>query len=122
MSEWSDRAKEAAEAKGLVVHYPADNELFVDIDDAASLKVFHSTIGVLGELVTGFDRAPSPSGRSDRFHVRVRLSRPVKDAFERCALQAMLGSDRLHEALSWLAASKGVVAPTVFFEKPKEGL
>ncbi len=35
-------------------------------------------------------------------------------------LQALLGSDRLHEALSWQAATRGVPHVTVFFEKPSE--
>lgn len=118
VSDWTVAAESAAQGRGLVIVRPADNELFVDIDDARDLDVFHQSLGVLGPLVLGYDRAPSPSGRPDRYHIRVRLSRPVKDDRERVALQALLGSDRLHEALSWAAAERGVVGVTVFFEKP----
>jgi hypothetical protein len=34
------------------------------------------------------------------------------------ALQAMLGSDRLHELLSYRSHTRGDQTPTVFFEKP----
>jgi hypothetical protein len=119
MSEWSDNAESAARAKGLVVRRPLANELFVDIDDAESLETSHKTFGLLGPLVTSFQRTPSPSGRSDRWHIRVTLSREVKDDFERIMLQSLLGSDRLHEALSWQAAARGVVGVTLFFEKPE---
>jgi hypothetical protein len=119
MSEWSDKAEECAKAKGLVVKWPADNELFVDIDDAESLAAFQRGLAVLSVGVLGFDRSPSPGEREGRFHARVRLDRPVKDKFERILLQALLGSDRLHEALSWNAAERGVDGVTVFFEKPE---
>jgi hypothetical protein len=118
MSEWSDRAEESAKAKGLVVHRPDPNELFIDIDDESSLAVFHQTIGLLGSQVLGFSRAPSPSGAPHRFHIRVRLDHDLKNDFERVALQALLGSDRLHEMLSWVAAGRGVVGVSVLFEKP----
>jgi hypothetical protein len=118
MSEWSDRAEVSAKAKGLVLHRPDPNELFIDIDDEPSLAIFHQAIGLLGSMVLGFTRAPSPSGDPHRFHIRVRLDYDLKNDFERIALQALLGSDRLHEMLSWVAAVRGVVGVTVLFEKP----
>ncbi len=117
MSEWSNRAHDAAAAKNLDVHRPAPNELFIDIDDAASLAVFHENIGILGDFVIGFERSPSPSGKPDRFHIRVKCKRNLTDDNERVALQALLGSDRKHEILSWKAAWSGVIGVTVFFER-----
>ncbi len=118
MSDWTRDAEEVAAKRGLVIDRPKSNELFIDIDDAASLRVFHATVGILGALVTAFDRKPSPSGREGRFHIRVTLSRPVTGDIERIALQALLGSDRLHEVLSWRAVQAGQRDVTLFFEKP----
>jgi hypothetical protein len=117
MSEWTDQAEKVAAAKGLIVIVPKEDELFIDIDDKPSLAAFHVGLGVLGDLIVGFTRGPSPSGKNDRFHIIVKLARKVKDDFERGALQALLGSDRLHEALSWRAASRGITGVSVFFEK-----
>ena len=117
MSEHNGNAEEAAAAKGLVIVYPQPDELFLDIDDAASLETFGKHSPILGDLITGYRTEPSPSGDPFKYHVTVKLSRPVKDAFERIMLQALLGSDRLHEILSWSAATNGAVQPTLFFEK-----
>lgn len=114
-----DRNPEAvAFAKGLVVVYPAENELFVDIDSAEDLARFDQGKSVLWSIISAYRKAPSPSGKEHHFHITVTLVRPVKDAFERIALQAIMGSDRLHEALSWANAERGQRAPTCFFEKP----
>jgi hypothetical protein len=117
MSEWTDGMEKAAAAKGLVVVRPEDNELFIDIDSAADLDAFHKSIGVLGPLVLSFARKPSPSGEKDHWHIVVTLDRAVTSQFERIMLQVLLGSDRLHEALCWEAATRGVPDACVFFEK-----
>jgi hypothetical protein len=110
--------QETAAARGLRVVIPEPNQLFLDIDDSESFLVFVANIGILGDLAESQSIKPSPSGKAGRFHITVTLSRPVKDAFERIALQALLGSDRKHETLSWRAALAGMPNPTVFFEKP----
>lgn len=111
-------AASAAASKGCIIVLPAKNELFIDIDDGASLALFYDNVWKLGDLVSGFRRAPSPSGKIGREHITVTLSRDVRDAFERILLQTLLGSDRVHEALSWWSASHGIDNPTVFFERP----
>lgn len=117
-STYTEGAAASAKAKGLVIHVPADNELFVDIDDAASIDVFWSQIGKVGALVTSIRIDPSPSGREGRRHIRVTLNRPVESAFERILLQALVGSDRTHEIQSFRCAVRGDKNPTRFFEKP----
>ena len=117
MSEHNGNAEDAAAARGLVIVYPQPDELFLDIDDAESLVMFGVHQKVLGDLIQGYTLAVSPSGDPFKYHVTVKLSRQVKDAFERIMLQALLGSDRLHEILSWSAAAHGAVQPTLFFEK-----
>ncbi len=109
---------EAAAAKGLVVVEPLPNQLFLDIDSAEDAAVFEKHRQVLESEIESFSRAPSPSGKPGREHITVTLKRDVVDAIERIALQATLGSDRFHEALSLRAAIAGSCCPTVFFEKP----
>jgi hypothetical protein len=117
MSEHNGNAEEVAAAKGRVIVYPRPDELFLDIDDVASLEMFGVHSKILGDLIEGYRTEPSPSGDPFKYHVTVKLSRPVRDAFERIMLQALLGSDRLHEILSWAAATHGAERPTLFFEK-----
>ncbi len=115
---YADSMQAAADAKGLVVVYPEPNELFIDIDSAEDFAVFAKNVLVLGDLVVSHKSASSPSGKPGRLHVTVTLSRPVASSIERIALQAALGSDRLHETLSLRIALAGGEHPTVFFEKP----
>lgn len=116
--DYRGNAVECAAALGRVIVYPKPNELFLDIDDGDSMKLFLDRYPILGDLVEEYDERPSPSGKPYRFHITVTLSRPVKDDFERIMLQTLLGSDRFHEILSWKAASLGIEQPTLFFELP----
>lgn len=110
------RAKACAE-RGCHIVEPAADQLQVDIDSHHALGVFHCNVRALGDLVVSHSMTPSPSRKAGRYHVTVRLKRPVKDAFERIALQALLGSDLAREMVSWKEATLGLSAPTVFFEK-----
>ncbi len=111
------RAKVCLE-RGVKVVEPADNELFVDIDSHEGFGVFHANIGSLGDLVESHAATLSPSRKAGRYHVTVKLSRPVKDNFERILLQLLLGSDVAREMVSFREATLGLKLPTVFFEKP----
>jgi hypothetical protein len=113
-----EEAKRAADEKGLVIVRPESNELFVDIDDEVDLAAFHASREILGDLVESFRLTRSPSGRPGRYHARVRLTRDIEDDFERIALQAILGSDRKREVLSWVRAARGEADATIFFETP----
>lgn len=116
--ELFERRQKACDERGTVIVVPQPNELFIDIDNHHSLGVFHSSIKSLGELVVSHQMHMSPSRKAGRYHITVQLSRPVKDAFERIALQALLGSDLAREMVSWRDATLGLSVPTVFFEKP----
>ena len=119
MSDHSAPKESAAKAKGLVIVAPTERELFIDIDDGQSMGVFVALIVVLNSFrPCTWKRAPSPSGMPDRCHVTVTLESPVTN-LERLALQAMLGSDRMHEMLSMRSHFRGDPMPTVFFEKPE---
>jgi hypothetical protein len=112
--------KEARE-KGCVVVYPGPNDLFVDIDSEDDLDFFHEAIVRLRRYFPGGDILVNvtPSKSPGRYHATVTIPRPVKDAAERILLQAVLGSDRVRELLSWARLETGATPhPTVFFEKP----
>ena len=117
---------EKASELGRVVVTPGPNELFVDIDDREALEWYwiardildkHNLLartksGKIDETIT-----PSPSGKADRFHVRLRLTHELPTS-QRIAYQAALGSDLMRELLSLVQAERGEPAPVVFFELP----
>lgn len=108
----------AAATRECVIRIPANNELFVDIDNEDDYEVFQEHLDTLDEVVgiLEVEEHFSKSGPPHR-HIVVRLSRDVRDDTERCLLQACLGSDRLHELLSWKAIQLGdMISPTLFFE------
>jgi hypothetical protein len=111
-------AKQAAKEKGQVVVLPNDNELFLDIDDAESMAMFESCSQMMSVKVhLEWSVKPSPSGRPGRFHVTVKMPRPVTP-LERIAIQAFMGSDRKRECLSWCRLQDGEETVTRLFEKP----
>ena len=104
-----------AEERGCTVVYPLPNQLFVDIDDYESLGIFHANVNKFPGV--SFHKVSlSASRKSGRYHAVVTLERPVKDEFERIALQLILGSDRAREAIAWKRCVAGVSRPTCFFE------
>ncbi len=109
-----DNTFHTAATKGLVVRVPNDNELFLDLDTRNDFLHFQNTIANLPDVKT-WVRTPSNSGYP-KSHVVVTLNRNVSNE-ERILLQACLGSDRLHELLSYLASRQGNPQPSVFFEK-----
>lgn len=115
----ADETAKQAKAAGCYVKHPKDNELFVDIDNESDLLTFEKNVKVLEQhiVVKGWNATPSKSGLPKR-HIVVWLDRDVKDNVERILLQAVLGSDRLRELLSYVRIDQGINHnPTVFFEK-----
>jgi hypothetical protein len=111
--------REAAD-NNLDVVLPEPYDLFIDIDDDASMRRFNKGMDV---LIDKFDAQivrdkPSRSGLPKR-HITVRLDRPVTDA-ERIALQAALGSDPVREILGIVRVQHKDPHPTLFLEK-REG-
>jgi hypothetical protein len=119
MSDVGDK-HDAAAAKGLVVVEPLPHQIFVDLDDHASCATFWRQVALMAAtgLVTGFVARRSPSRRPWRWHVCVYLTRDVRHVFERIMLQALLGSDRMREACSWMRAVDGDPMASVLFEQP----
>ena len=103
---------------------PKPSELFVDIDDQASLDRFDRALatlktGIFLPKITIVHNSPSPSGRPNRFHIVIDIGRPIVSEIERIALQAILGSDPVREALSWMHLQQGTTNVSRFFEKPQ---
>jgi hypothetical protein len=116
----SSEQREEPEAKatrlGLVVRYPAEQELFIDIDSeeafATFLKLFEVFKEHTDEIAT-YVYTPSPSGKPGHFHVVVTMSRPLKDQNERIVFQALLGSDTMRELIAYTHDAR-----SCFFERP----
>lgn len=104
----------AATEQGLTVRIPTPSELFLDLDTKADYDHFLKTIPSLPGVKT-WSKGPSKSGYP-KCHVVVQMHYDVTNE-QRILLQACLGSDRLHELLSYLASKSGNPAPSVFFEK-----
>jgi hypothetical protein len=127
VSDLDRRTRSAVEARaqelGLVVRYPAPNQLFIDIDDKLSLERFSKQWKVFTEsgLALGYHSRKSPSGLPDRWHITVTLAREFI-ATERLLLQALLGSDPKRELLSWLQLQRGAEVTTCFFERPEDAV
>lgn len=108
-----------AKDKGRRVVLPGPRELFLDIDGAEAATFACEAIERLRDAfeIVDYVWRPSPSGRDDFWHVTVTIGHDVTPA-ERIAMQAALGSDRMHEGLSLAAHRAGNQTPTVFFELP----
>lgn len=94
--------------EGHRVNFAADNELLIDIDNAADLAVFQAHVEILRAVYPclTFEICPSRK-RPDGRHVHVRLwdwntTHKALKPEERLLLQALLGSDRKRELLGLL--------------------
>jgi hypothetical protein len=116
-----DAALSRAKEKGLSIRVPADNELFLDFDNAQQWNEFiQNRFPALNRILPGCKYVSTPSvSRGVHRHVVVTLPRTVKSEYERLAMQGALGSDPMRELLSWARIEKGASKyPTLFFEKP----
>jgi len=118
-----ETAEEQAKQKGCVIVEPKPNELFIDIDSADDYAYFEKQIKrVAMRWPCTWRASKSPSGKPGRYHVVVEfaaneLGERTLDAWQRIALQAVLGSDRVREIISVQRLLDGDPTPTLFFEK-----
>jgi hypothetical protein len=112
-------AFDKAKALGFEVVVPKPNQLQLDIDNVESENFFYKQFDILNKYLPVFktESAPSKSG-GEKKHITVTLFRDVTP-LERVGLQAMLGSDRKRELLSFIRVLNQDEDPTVFFELPK---
>lgn len=111
--------KEAAETN-LDIVFPQDEQLQIDIDSDHAFEIYllmrqliDKYYGVAAEVIK-----PSRSGLPKR-HITLTLYRKVSP-YQRIALQACLGSDRVREFLGIVQQDQGDPHPILFLEK-KEG-
>ena len=119
-----EKSLQAALDNNLDVILPEPNQLFIDIDTEKDYEEYRFNMELieihLPYLIDDVEERPSKSGLPGR-HVTLTLERDVTD-LERIGLQAILGSDRKREMLSWLSAGQGHQHPTLFFEKKQDQL
>ena len=117
----SSRALKEAEEDNLLVVFPKDNELQIDIDTERAFSIYlamrpivEKYFGVKKETI-----APSRSGLPKR-HITLELCDRLTN-YQRIALQLALGSDRVREMLGIVQEYKQDPHPTLFLEKkPQE--
>ena len=112
-------AYERATRENLQIVLPRANELQIDIDNEDAEEVFTVLMNHLVPAFIGFSsviKNPSKSGAPGKFHITVALNQDVTP-LERIALQAILGSDRKRELLSFIELANGDKTPTLFLEK-----
>jgi hypothetical protein len=118
----SARALKEAEENNLVVVFPGESELQLDLDTEHAFNIYLELKPII-ERYYGIEKekiTPSRSGLPKR-HVTVTLYTKLT-SYERIALQAILGSDRVRELLSAIQEMQGDQHPTLFLEnRPTEG-
>lgn len=111
--------KEAKE-KGLIIIYPEDDELLINIDTKEQLEIFIERTEYLTRFFEfDFEIDESQSG-PPHYHIRVKFEDMILDDMDRIFLQLFLGSDPTREFLSFLRIQKGEDYPTLFLEKKKQ--
>lgn len=108
-----------AEALGLRVVLPRDNELFIDIDTEEGAKQLADAVPHLGEGWVVTRDTPSRSGGIRR-HVVVVVPFDLTP-LDRVAWQAALGSDRQRALRELQDLREGKPVPTCFFETKDGG-
>lgn len=103
------------EAEGLVVCYPKEDELFIDIDNEKHYEEYQRTSAILFREadITQVKETISKSGTGK--HIRIKMPFAMSDV-ERIAWQAALGSDPVRELLSMLRYMEEDTQPTLFVE------
>jgi hypothetical protein len=127
MSElWEDPILVAADA-GMDLVLPAEDQLFIDLDDIRGLEIMQHQLEVLAKNGFAFVIDKQTVSKRGRRHAYIRTDLVITPT-ERIAFQACLGSDLSRELLSLLriiaARRPGMEAvakhpPTVFFEVPE---
>ena len=120
---FDESAEEVASAKGLVVVFPEDNQLQIDLDSDEAYKEFDRRLEAFELSDTHFESAsvvitPSASGLPHR-HVTITFPRRTFDESPRMLLQAALNDDPLRVFLNARRFIFGVKNPTRLFEKPE---
>ena len=107
-----------AEEQDLEIVYPKINELQLDIDNQEAYDYFHQNKWILEKWfgIRAITERVSKSG-GDKRHITVELGTALTTT-TRILLQAVMGSDRKRELLSYIMYAKGgEKKPTLLLEK-----
>lgn len=107
-----------ADEQGLEIVYPKANELQLDIDNKEAYDYFHQNKWILEQWfgIRAITERVSKSG-GDKKHITVQLG-VVLTTVTRILLQAVMGSDKKRELLSFVMYAKGnEKKPTLLLEK-----
>lgn len=107
-----------AEEQDLEIVYPEANELQLDIDNKEAYDYFHQNKWILEQWfgIRAISERVSKSG-GDKKHITVELGVALTTV-TRILLQAVMGSDRKRELLSFVMYAKGnEKRPTLLLEK-----
>lgn len=118
---WSDEyARQKAERLGCTVEYADDLTLQLDLDGKEAESTFYEQYELLVDLkILPHTHTIWQRSRNGNSHVTIHLKEPLP-VRTRILLQAVLGSDRKRELLSYAGVLKGQLHPVVLF-RPKEG-
>jgi len=111
-----EKLQEEAKKKGLKVVFPKKNQLFIDIDNEESMKIYHKRIDMLKSLFECKAEIRISRSGHPNYHIYIDTDRIFTDV-ERILLQLFLGSDVNHEFLSYRDYARGASFPVLFFEK-----
>ena len=119
-TESREEMHKRAEKEGLVAVYPADDELFIDIDSANAYALMLNQLDMARQLVemSLVRDTPSKSGLPHR-HVVIKLHAPMCTA-DRIGLQAIMGNDRRCALLQYFHHINGEKDPILFLEKKND--
>lgn len=113
--------EQLAESKGMKIIFPEDDELFIDIDSIEGLVQFNKQLEVLKSNYGSDISAKITESKSGMPHCHIIVKLPWNvNQSERIALQAILGSDPLHELLCLMNHIKGYEKAVLFFEPIEE--
>lgn len=116
----SQTAEAKAEATGMKIIYPESNQLQIDIDTPHAMSIFRTMEPLINKFykIIYTEVKNSKSGYPKQ-HVTVTMENPVTN-FERIAIQACVGSDRVREFLGVVQERNNDPHPTLFLEKTRE--
>lgn len=107
-----------AEEQDLEIVYPKANEIQLDIDDKQAYDYFHENKWILNQWfgIRSITERVSKSG-GDKRHITVELATRLTTV-TRILLQAVMGSDKKRELLSFVMYARGnEKKPTLLLEK-----
>jgi hypothetical protein len=117
-----DEALEEADTNGWEVVLPRPTEVQIDIDNRDQYNLFDERYKNMSAYfcMKVVRDTPSKSGGRFKRHITVDMGMELSDA-QRCAIQAVLGSDPIRELIGVMRMLLGMEHPTLFYELGAKG-